>query len=306
VKHVVAIVGPTGIGKSALALKIAHDFNGEIISADSRQVYRFMDIGTDKATATERLAIPHHLIDIVNPDQDFSLAQYQELANTAVEEITARCHLPILAGGSGLYVWALLEGWQIPKVLPDISLRKKLEERAAAGEGEILYQELKQIDAEAAERIDPRNARRVIRALEIAQNPGTSSKQVKIPPPFKQLLIGLTTSREELYRRIDERVDKMISSGLVEEVQTLIDKGYPPELPSMSGIGYRQIGNFLEGKITLETAIQQIKNESHRLVRQQYNWFPLKNDKINWFNIKVESYTEIQALVAEFLKTQDT
>jgi tRNA dimethylallyltransferase len=200
-----------------------------------------------------------------------------------------------------LYVWALLEGWQIPRVLPDAAMRKKLEERVAAGETEKLYHELKQLDAEAASRIDPRNVRRVIRALEIAQNPGTSSKQIKIPPPFKQLIIGLTTSREELYHRIDERVDNMISIGLVEEVKTLIDKGYSSELPSMSGIGYRQIVYYLKGEITLENAIQQIKNESHRLVRQQYNWFSLKNDKIKWFNTNAD-LSEIKELITVFLK----
>jgi tRNA dimethylallyltransferase len=160
--------------------------------------------------------------------------------------------------------------------------------------------------SDLASRIDPRNMRRVIRALEIAQNPGTSSKQIKIPPSFKQLIVGLTTSRDELYHRIDERVDNMISSGLVEEVKTLIGKGYSPELPSMSGIGYRQIGNFLDGKIPLETAIQQVKNESHRLVRQQYNWFSLKNDKINWFNTDAVYYPAIKTLITEFLNTQDT
>ncbi len=304
-KHVVAIVGPTGVGKSALAIQVARDFNGEIISADSRQVYRFMDIGTAKLSVAEHSLIPHHLIDIVNPDQDFSLAQYQEIANKTIDDVTARGHLPIIAGGSGLYVCALLEGWQIPKVLPDNTLRKKLEERAAMGEAEKLYEELKQMDMEAAQRIDPRNVRRVIRALEITQNPGATSKQKKIPPSFKQLIIGLTTTRKELYSRIDERVDNMISRGLVEEVNNLVAKGYGLELPSMSGIGYRQIGYYIKGEITLEEAVQQVKNESHRLVRQQYNWFSLKNDKINWFDVDKEPYSAIKALITKFLKAQD-
>jgi tRNA dimethylallyltransferase len=302
IKRVVAVVGPTGVGKTALALRLARDFDGEIISADSRQIYRYMDIGTAKLPPVERSAIPHHLIDIVDPDQDFSLAQYQKLAYKSIDEVTSIGHLPILAGGSGLYVWAVLEGWQIPAVAPDMDLRKHLEGRAAGGESEALYAELKKLDTEAASRIDPRNVRRVIRALEIKQNPGASSKPVKTKPPFGELVIGLTAKREILYRRIDQRVDSMIANGLVEEIKSLINKDYSLELPSMSGIGYRQLGAFLQGKVSLEEAIQQVKNESHRLVRQQYNWFGPKDDRIHWFDVDAGHHSQIKALVAEFLK----
>jgi len=302
-KRVIAIVGPTGVGKSALALKLAQDFHGEIISADSRQVYRYLDIGTAKPTGAEQALARHHLIDIINPDQSFSLAQYQALAYKTIGEIASRGHVPLLVGGSGLYVWAVLEGWQIPRVAPDLDLRKRLEGRAAQGESEKLYEELKQLDAEAASRIEPRNVRRVIRALEIKQNPGASSKALKTKPPFDGLIIGLSTSREALYRRINERVDDMVSRGLVKEVKSLVDKGYKLELPSMSGIGYRQIGFFLQGKISLDEAIQQVKNESHRLVRQQYNWFGPKDDRIHWFDVDNEPYLQIKTTVMEFLNT---
>lgn len=302
-KRVIAIVGPTGVGKSALALKLAQDFHGEIISADSRQVYRYLDIGTAKPSRAEQTSVPHHLVDIVDPDQNFSLAQYQEMAYKTIDEIASLGHVPLLVGGSGLYVWAVLEGWQIPKVAPDVGLRKRLEGRAAQGESEKLYEELKQLDAEAAGRIDPRNVRRVIRALEIKQNPGASSKALKTKPPFDELIVGLTASREALYRRIDERVDDMVSRGLVEEVKSLVDKGYKLELPSMSGIGYRQIGAFLQGKISLDEAVQQVKNESHRLVRQQYNWFGPKDDRIHWFDVDNEPYIKIKTMVKEFLNT---
>ena len=161
----------------------------------------------------------------------------------------------------------------------------------------------KQLDAGAASRIDPRNVRRVIRALEIKQNPGASSKGLKTKPPFDELIVGLTASREALYRRIDERVDSMVNRGLVEEVKSLVDKGYKLELPSMSGIGYRQIGFFLQGKISLDEAIQQVKNESHRLVRQQYNWFGPKDDRIHWFDVDNKPYIKIKAMVTEFLNT---
>ncbi|RJO63109.1 MAG: tRNA (adenosine(37)-N6)-dimethylallyltransferase MiaA [Dehalococcoidia bacterium] len=302
-KRVIAIVGPTGVGKSALALKLAQDFHGEIISADSRQVYRRLDIGTAKPSRAEQASVSHHLIDIVNPDHDFSLAQYQELAYKTIDEIASRGHVPLLVGGSGLYVWAVLEGWQIPRVAPDAGLRKCLEERAAQGESEKLYEELKQLDAEAASRIDPRNIRRVIRALEIKQKSLSSNAPTKIKPPFDYLIVGLTASREALYRRIDERVDSMVNRGLVEEVRRLINKGYGLELPSMSGIGYHQIGFSLQGKISLDKAIQQVKNESHRLVRQQYNWFGPKDDRIHWFDVDAEPYIKIKTMVTEFLNT---
>jgi tRNA dimethylallyltransferase len=303
IKRVVAVVGPTGVGKSALALRLAQDLNGEIISADSRQIFCYLDIGTAKPTVAELSRVPHHLIDIIDPDQDFSLAQYQELAYKAIDDAASRGHLPLLAGGSGLYVWAVLEGWQIPRVAPDRELRKRLEERAASGEKEQLYEELKKIDADAAFRIDPRNVRRVIRALEIKQNSALIPKLAKIKPPFDNLIIGLTATRKALYRHIDERVDSMIARGLVAEVKSLVNKGYGLELPSMSGIGYRQIVAFLHGKVSLDGAIQQVKNESHRLVRQQYNWFGPKDDRIHWFDVDTDPYTQIKTLATDFLKT---
>jgi tRNA dimethylallyltransferase len=301
-RRVVAVVGPTGVGKSALAVKLAQDVEGEIISADSRQIYRYMDIGTAKPTAAEQSLVPHHLINIVDPDQGFNLAQYKEMAYKAIEDTQSRGHLPILVGGSGLYIWATLEGWQIPMVAPDIELRKRLEERAANGEAQALYCELIKLDPDAANRIDPRNIRRVIRALEIKQNPQTTLKAGKTKPPFDELIIGLTASREKLYQRIDERIDDMVYRGLVEEVTSLVKMGYDLALPSMSGIGYHQIGFYIQGEISLEESIQQVKYESHRLVRQQYNWFSLKDDRIKWFDINMVTYTHIKAMVSEFLK----
>jgi tRNA dimethylallyltransferase len=300
-KRVVAVVGPTAVGKSSLAFRLASDFNGEIISADSRQVYRGLDIGTAKPCTEERRVVAHHLIDVFDPDQDFSLAQYQELAGQAIDGVIYRGHLPLLVGGSGLYVWAVLEGWQIPKVAPDMSLRKKLEERASSGEAESLYQELRELDAAAAERIDPRNVRRVIRALEIAFT-GGDAKQVKREPDFRSLIIGLNAERKTLYRRIDERVDSMIARGLVAEVSALMNQGYGLDLPAMSGIGYRQIGSYLMGKVSLEEAIQQVKNETHRLVRMQNNWFSSKDDRIHWFDVEDNFFPAIQQLVKDFLK----
>lgn len=301
----VAIVGPTATGKSQLALRLAQTFNGEIVSADSRQVYRYMNIGTAKPGRQELSLVPHHLIDIINPDQDFSLAQYQQLACQAIRDIQGRGRLPLLVGGSGLYVWAVLEGWGIPQVKPDPEFRRTLEEKAARRGTDELYEELVRVDPVAAGQIDRRNVRRVIRALEVSKYSATpfSQLQGKQPPPFDTLIIGLTADRAALYRRIDMRVDSMIEMGLVEEVKGLLNKGYGYDLPSMTGIGYKQIGMFLRGEIKLEAAVQQIKYETHRFVRHQYNWFRLTDDRIRWFDINDEDTgSEIKSTVAGFIK----
>ncbi len=302
--HLVAIVGPTGIGKSHLALRLARTFAGEIVSADSRQVYRHMDIGTAKPDREELSLVPHHLINILNPDEDFSLAQYQELAYRAINEIHQRNKLPILVGGSGMYVWSVLEGWGIPRVPPDLKFRHTLEEIAARVGEDELYQELAEIDPVAAQRIDRRNVRRTIRALEVHRGTETpfSQLQYKKAPPFNTLIIGLTADRAELYRRIDLRVDEMIKQGLVAEVEKLVNMGYDFNMPAMSGIGYKQIGMFLNDALALATAIQQIKFETHRFVRHQYNWFQLKDEKIQWFDIQSTAEAEITSLVAKLIQ----
>jgi tRNA dimethylallyltransferase len=301
-KPLIVILGPTASGKSRLAIKLAQRFNGEIVSADSRQVYRLMDIGTAKSVSEEMSLISQHLIDIINPDEKFSLAQYQQMARRKIEDIQNRGKVPLLVGGSGLYVWAVVEGWQIPEIAPDLELRQKLEGRVEKGEGEQLYRELARIDPEAAERIDSRNVRRVIRALEIAGS-GTSRPQIaKVAPPFRTLIIGLTAERKELYRRIDARVDRMIEQGLVNEVKSLLEKGYGLGLPSMSGIGYKQVCLYLKSELTLEDAVTQIKTETHRLVRRQYNWFRLTDERIKWFDIANANIdSEIESIVADFI-----
>ena len=300
----VAIVGPTATGKSQLALHLAQKFSGEIVSADSRQVYRYMDIGTAKPSRTEMSLVPHHLIDIINPGEDFSLAQYQRLAYRKITDIQKRHTFPLLVGGSGLYVWTVIEGWQIPEVAPDLEFRQRLEGRAAQGEADQLYQELTQIAPSAAQRIDRRNVRRVIRALEVAQSGTARPNLTKVAPPFQTLIIGLTAERKELYRRIDERVDRMVEQGLVDEVKNLLDRGYKQDLPSMSGIGYKQICLYRKGDLTLAEATKQIKTETHRLVRRQYNWFRLKDERIKWFDITDDrAVSEIEALVAGFIET---
>jgi len=285
-KCLVAIIGPTAVGKSELALHLAQYFSLEIISADSRQVYRYMDIGTNKPSLAERASVLHHVIDVIEPDEDFSLAMYHQLATEALKAIKQQGKLPLLVGGSGLYVWSLVEGWKIPQVPPDQKLRRQLEARAEQEDSQSLYQELQDIDPVAAAKINPNNTRRIIRALEIYQTTGQPPSQLqrKEAPGFPIMVIGLTRKRSELYRKIDWRADKMIQMGLVEEVEQLLQKGYSPSLPSMSGIGYKQIGQFLRGEMTLPQAIDRIKYETHRLARHQYAWFRLSDNRIHWFD----------------------
>ena len=282
----IAIVGPTAVGKSELALRIAQNLPVEIVSADSRQVYRYMDIGTSKPTPNERASVPHHLIDIVNPDEDFSQAMYYQLATKTIKDIQQKGKLPLLVGGSGLYVWSILEGWKIPQVPPDHKLRRDLEARANQEGSHILYEELKHIDPTAAARIHPANIRRIIRAIEIYHMAGQLPSQLwhKEAPNFPILVIGLTMERSELYSKIDSRVDKMLQKGLVKEVEKLLKMGYNLSLPSMSGIGYKQIGQFLQDQLTLPVAIDKIKHETHRLARHQYAWFHLDDKRIHWFD----------------------
>jgi tRNA dimethylallyltransferase len=304
--RLVAVVGPTGVGKSRLALYLAQALDGEIVSADSRQLYRYMDIGTAKPTPEELALVPHHLIDILEPDEDFSLAQYQQLAYKAIENINQRNKLPLLVGGSGLYVWSVMEGWRIPAVAPDPEFRSHLEAKASGGGDKELYQELARLDPAAAQKIDPRNVRRIIRALEVhhsAEKP-FSQMQAKQAPSFNSVIIGLTADRAELYRRIDRRVDDMIKRGLVDEVKGLLERGYDAGLPAFSSIGYRQVIQFLKGELTLEAAVQQIKFESHRLVRHQYSWFRPKDDRIGWFDIDKDRKAEILAWLKKNFQEQ--
>lgn len=300
----VAIVGPTAVGKSELALHLAQDLPAEIVSADSRQIYRYMDIGTNKPTLAERALVPHRLIDIVEPDEDFNLAMYCQLATKAIKATQQKGKLPLLVGGSGLYIWSLVEGWKIPQVPPNTRLRFDLEARAKQEGSYVLYKELRQIDPLAATKIHPSNTRRIIRALEIYQMTGQPPSQLwrKETPNFPALVVGLTLERAELYRRIDRRVDKMMQSGLVGEVEDLLKRGYSPTLPSMSGMGYKQIVRFLQGQMSLPLAVAQIKYETHRLARHQYAWFHPDDRRIHWLDAAEDrSREKVIELIRSFL-----
>jgi tRNA dimethylallyltransferase len=277
-------VGPTASGKTRLAVDLARELDAEIIGADSRQVYRGMDIGTAKPTAEEQAAARHHLIDVVEPDEAFSLGRWLELANEALEDIWSRRKQPLLVGGAGQYVWALLQGWRVPRVPPDNGLRAELEARAPTE----LTTELRRVDPEAEAFVDPRNLRRVVRALEVYHATGKpfSYWRTKEPPPFESLIIGLKLPREELYRRIDQRVEVMFAAGILDEVRGLLARGYSHELPAMSGIGYRAACEHLAGKIDLETAIERTKTATHRLARHQNAWFKVGDTRIHWIEIE--------------------
>lgn len=279
-RRLIAIVGPTATGKTALGIELARRLDGEIVGADSRQVYRYMDIGTAKPTLEEQGLAPHHLIDVVDPDQPFSLGQWLELAQAALNDIWSRGKQPLLVGGTGQYVWALLEGWRVPRVPPQGELRRELEARPA----EELVRELERVDPEALRFLDPRNRRRLVRALEVYHATGRPLTywRTKGPPPFETLILGLRFPREELYRRIDRRVEGMIRAGLVDEVRRLLAMGYSRELPSMSGIGYREVCQYLAGETDLATAVARIKAGTHRLARHQNAWFKAGDPRIRW------------------------
>lgn len=279
-RRLIAIVGATATGKTALGIDLARNLGGEIIGADSRQVYRHMDIGTAKPTADERAAAPHHLIDVADPDEPFSLGTWLDMARAALEDVWNRGKQPILVGGTGQYVWALLEGWRVPRVPPDQALRDELESRPA----DDLLQELRRVDPEAEAFIDPRNVRRVVRALEVQAATGKpfSYWRTKEPPDFEPFILGLHFPRDELYRRIDVRVDAIFAAGFVDEVRRLLAMGYSRDLPSMSGIGYKEVAEHLAGERELASAIESTKTATHRLARHQHAWFKQTDDRIQW------------------------
>lgn len=302
--RLVAIVGPTATGKTALAVSLAERLGGEIVNADSRQVYRGMDIGTAKPTADQRARARHWLVDVADPEEGFSLARFVELAGAALSDIWSRGRLAFLVGGTGQYVWALLEGWRVPRVPPDRMLRRELAALAEREGPQALERELVAVDPEAASRIDSRNVRRLVRALEVYRLTGQpiSAWRERRAPDFDSLIIGLRCERQELYRRIDARVEVMLAAGLVEEVRGLLARGYRPDLPAMSGIGYRQVCQHLAGELSLAEAVQRIKMETHRLARMQHTWFRADDARIRWLDVSGgEPFARALSLAEGFL-----
>ncbi len=298
-----ALVGPTAIGKTSLALDLARLFDLEVVSADSRQIYRGLDIGTAKPTPAELNRVPHHLVDVVDPSEVLTLAQYQESAFAAIAGIQSRHRLPLLVGGTGLYIWSVVENWRIPRVPPNPEVRLLLEARAEALGADHLHHELASVDPAAAAGIDPRNVRRVIRALEVYEVTGRpiSAQQGREPPRYRCLILGLTAAREGLYARADIRVDRMIEAGLLRETSALLETGLDPEVPALTGIGYRQMIEHLQGRCSLEEARERIKTTTHRFIRQQNTWFRRDDPRITWLDFPF-SVSEVAPLVSQFLE----
>lgn len=298
-KKLLVILGPTGGGKSALALKLARKFNGEIVSADSRQIYRGMDIGTAKPIEKEMRGIKHHLINIKNPNENYSAGEYKKNAIKAIDEIIKKGKLPILVGGTGLYISAIINNWEIPEIKENKKLRRKLEKEISKKGLNFVFQKLVKLDPEAAYIVDPKNPRRVIRALEIALISGKkfSEQRKKGKPLYNVLETGLNPPPQILKIRIKIRIKKMVKSGLVEEVKKLIRK-YGYNCKAFDAIGYREIIDYLKGAISLDKAVEQINKNTWRYAKRQMTWFRKYNPKAHW----VKTQSEVEKLVKMFLK----
>ncbi len=299
----ILIVGPTAVGKTELALQLAERLNGEIVSADSRLFYRGMNVGTAKPTREELARVPHHLIDIADPDEILSLAVFQQKAHEAIADIHTRNKIPFLVGGTGQYIRAVTEGWSPPEVEPDEQLRSELERMKEERGIHWLYEKVKMLDPLAAERIDARNTRRTIRALEVILTTGKrfSDQRGQSESPYQLITIGLTRPRVELYERLDQRIEMMFANGFLEEVKSLLKKGYSPSLPTMSAIGYRECIRVINGELSEEQAKVEIRRITRVFVRRQANWFKESDPKIRWFRVVVGVVEEIESHIRKSL-----
>jgi len=305
----ILLVGPTAVGKTELAIRLAEQLNGEIVSADSRLFYRGMDIGTVKPTREEQARIPHHLIEIANPDETLSLAVFQQLAREAINDIHTRNKLPFLVGGTGQYIRAVTEGWNPPEVIPDKRLRDVLGKIKEERGGYWLHAALKKLDPIAAEKIDARNVRRTIRALEVIFTTGRkfSEQRGQSDSPYSLLTIGLKRPRPELYARIDARIDAMFENGFIDEVKTLLAKGYSEDLPTLSAIGYREGIRIIKGQWTEEQAKVEMRRATRIFVRRQANWFKESDTDIHWFEAGEEGVEDrVRRTILEWMNANNS
>ncbi len=295
-KKIIAVAGPTASGKTALAIEIAREFDGEVVSCDSMQIYKFMNVGTAKPDKNELKAARHHMIDIVHPSEKCSVADFVRLARACIDDIIRRGKLPIIAGGTGLYMDSVLENIVFEDFGSDPDFRAEMQKLADTNGVEAVHRLLVDKDLEAAERIHPNNVRRVIRALEVCHLAGKTFTQVnresRREPVYDALILGIDTEREVLYDRINKRVDKMMENDLLKEVKALKDMGIGRDTTAMQAIGYKEILEFLEGRATLDEAVEKIKMESRRYAKRQLTWFR-RNDKIQWVSTAKPDYTTV-------------
>jgi len=304
-KPLIILTGPTAVGKTETSIFLAKAVNGEIISADSVQVYRYMDIGSAKITEKEKEGVPHFLIDELDPTEEFNIYRFQKMAYQYMEEIYKRGHIPILTGGTGFYIQAVLYGIEFDENETDLDYRKKLEEYAKKYGAEMLYEKLCQVDKESARFIHPNNQKRVIRALEYYHQTGQSiarhnELQRQKESPYRFAYFVLNRERAELYRRIDQRVEQMIEQGLVEEVRGLLKRGYSRNLVSMQGLGYKEIAAYLEGELSLTQAVEIIKRDTRHFAKRQITWFK-REKEVNW--LSMEEYASKEELLNAILLT---
>ncbi|WP_106497548.1 tRNA (adenosine(37)-N6)-dimethylallyltransferase MiaA [Lentibacillus sp. Marseille-P4043] len=292
-QNVVAVVGPTAVGKTKLSIEIAKSFHGEVISGDSMQVYQGMDIGTAKITNTQMQGIPHYMLDIKKPDEAFSVADYQTYVQQYIDQISGNSHLPIIAGGSGLYIQAALYNYNFSEQRRDKQLTEQLEKVIQTEGPYTLHNYLKKVDPEQAKKIHPNNHRRLIRAIEIYETTGktmSGNTREQGQSPFNPVFIGLEMERQLLYHRINERVDRMMEQGLLEEVKNLYSLGFENE-QSMRGIGYKEFIPYLKGEQSLEASIDVLKRNSRRFAKRQYTWFKNKMN-VHWYTVTPDSIDE--------------
>lgn len=300
------ILGPTATGKTEVAIEVALLTGGEVVSADSMLIYKYMDIGTAKPKPEERKGVTHHLIDIVLPDEEFSVAHYQTRALAAIEDILRRGKLPILAGGSGLYINSIIYGYKFGEVGIDYEVRAKLRRYALQHGNEALHNRLKQVDPVTAARLHPNDQKRIIRALEIYEKTGKPmsafTANERKQSRFNVKLFGLYMPREELYNRVNKRVEKMLDEGLVDEVKRLLELGYDTHLVSMQGLGYKEIASFLKGEINFERAVYLIKRDTRRFAKRQLTWFR-RDPRIKWINVK--DYYNAREIALEIIRSAE-
>ncbi|MEI2354952.1 tRNA (adenosine(37)-N6)-dimethylallyltransferase MiaA [Mesobacillus zeae] len=308
-QKLLVLIGPTAVGKTNLSIKLAKRFSGEIISGDSMQIYRGMDIGTAKITPSEMEGVPHHLIDFKDPEDSFSAAEFQGLVRKKIEEIAARGKLPMIVGGTGLYIQSAIYDYQFSEAAGDPEFRQKLEREADELGTASVHEMLEKVDPESAAKIHPNNVRRVIRALEIHHSTGMTAGeyQAKQTPEvlYDTAVIGLTMDRDQLYTRIDRRVDLMLDQGLVNEVKGLYDEGLK-DCQSIQAIGYKEIYDYFEGKVSLDQAADQLKQNSRRYAKRQLTWFRNKME-VEWFDMSAgtdmgKKFAEISIYIEGKLK----